>query len=141
MVTQTSSDSVTTKLSYDGINVLPYWLNLNLVFFSGDGQNWILNLNHQTSWNWLSKMKAGGSYNYCWCLCSLRPDQWPWKNKNKCFLVPLCSLVVRKLKTSGQEASLLLGKCFGVVFELFCSLLLEERFYCYFWWWRYSKCS
>ena len=53
------------------------------------------------SWDWLRKMNAGGSYNYCWCSSFfgfLRPDLSPWGGyRNRCFLVALCCLIVRRL--------------------------------------------
>ena len=44
-------------------------------------------------------MNAGGSCDSCWCLSFfgfLRPELSPWGYGNRCFLVPLCYLIVRR---------------------------------------------
>ena len=52
------------------------------------------------SWDWLREMNAGGSCDLCWCLSFFglfRPDLSPWGHGNKCFLVALRWLLVRRL--------------------------------------------
>ena len=44
-------------------------------------------------------MNAGGSCDCCWCLSFfglLRSDLSPWRYRNRCFLVALCCLIVRR---------------------------------------------
>ena len=62
------------------------WLKVNLIL-----------LLH--SWDWFREMNAGGSFDYCWCLSFfgfVRPNQSPWGYMDRCSLIALCRLIVRR---------------------------------------------
>ena len=87
LVGHPSSDGVTIEIPY-GVDVLLSTSLAPHLFLLG----W-LKLNPR-------EMNAGGNCGWCWCLMFfgfLRTDLSPWGYGNKCFLVALCHLMVRRL--------------------------------------------
>ena len=57
------------------------------------------------------EMNAGGSCDKCQCLSFfgfLRPNLPPWGYKNRCFLVALCRLIVRRQNLEGKNTEVVL---------------------------------
>ena len=63
------------------------WLKLNLILFYC-----------QINWDWPREMNTGGSFDYCRCWSFLAfSGLLSWGYRNRCFLVALCRLIVRRL--------------------------------------------
>ena len=108
LVGNPSSDGVTIKMPY-GVDALHQPAS-HPIFFYWFSWNWIW-LYCCISSDWLREMNAGGSCDYCWCLFFfgfLRPDLSPWGYGNRCFLVALQRLVVRRPKLKVPTKRLLL---------------------------------
>ena len=91
-------------------------------------------------WDWLRQMSPGGSCNYCWCLSFfgfLRPDQSPWGYGNRCFLVALCHLIVRRLNLEVTTKRLLRQQVKKTGVVLVSCLCMEVHLYSYFQWCGY----
>ena len=85
-------------------------------------------------------MSTGSSCDYCWCLSFfgfLESDLSPWRYRNRCFLVALCHLIIRRqnLEVATKGASPSVGKNTGIVLVP-CSCMKVHP-YSYFRWCGY----
>ena len=84
-------------------------------------------------------MNAGGSCDYSWCLSFfgfLKPDLSPWGYRNRCFLVALCCLIVRRPNLKVATKRLLHQQVNTGVVLVPCSHM-EMHPYSYFRWCGY----
>ena len=73
-------------------------------------------------------MNAGGGCDYCWCLSFfgfLRPALSPWGYGDRCFLVVLCRLIVRRWNLEVVPKRL-----------LYQQVKIPGQFYCHFHAWK-----